>query len=321
MVKFGAVVPQGWLPDLPPSLSSVEQYALIKEVTQEIERLGFHSGWMFDHLLTYPKITTDSCFECWTTLPALAMETNSLRLGQIVTCNSYRHPSLLAKMASTLDEISKGRLEFGIGAGWYEAEYNAFGIPFPPLVKRAEMLEEAIQIIMKMWTEPKATFHGRHYSLKEAVCEPKPVQKPHPPILIGGSSEKILIPIVAKYANRSNFFGPLDNYERKRAILEQNCNAIGRNFEEVEQTCSLSVIIAETLKEAEAKANNIRREAKYYEKFLDRCIIGDPENCAQQLKVYAKAGVSFFILYFPDAVEIEPLRLFAKAVAPTVTKD
>ena len=249
------------------------------------------------------------------------METNTLRLGQIVTCNSYRHPSLLAKMAATLDEISKGRLEFGIGAGWYEAEYKAFGIPFPPLVKRAEMLEEAIQIIKMMWTEPKATFQGTHYSVKEAVCEPKPVQKPHPPILIGGSSEKILIPIVAKHANRSNFFGPPDNYEKKLTILRQRCNAIGRNFGEIEQTLSISVIIAETLKEAEAKANNIRREAKFDESFLDRCMIGDPENCAQQLKAYEKAGVSYFILYFPDAVEIEPLRLFAKAVAPTLTKD
>ncbi|MHA2245875.1 MAG: LLM class flavin-dependent oxidoreductase [Candidatus Hodarchaeales archaeon] len=164
-------------------------YKTIEKISLNAEKVGYDSIWFSDHFFLDKKSEERNCMEAWTLLTVLASKTNTLRLGTLVTCNSYRHPAVLAKMAATVDLISNGRLEFGIGAGWKEIEYNAYGIPFPSVKDRMDQLEEAIQIIKKLWTEPKVTFEGKHYQIREAFSAPKPIQQ-LPPVFIGGTGKK-----------------------------------------------------------------------------------------------------------------------------------
>ena len=184
-LKFGIFLPFHMLQakGIPPR----ERFCEIRDIVLECEKLGYHSVWLDDHLMynDWPIL------ECWTTLSALAALTSKIRLGTMVSCNAHRNPALLAKAAATLDVISGGRLELGIGAGVQEKEHLAYGFGFPNLNVRVERLGEALQVIRQLWTQEKATFRGKHYALKDAVCEPKPIQKPYPPITVGGSSKII----------------------------------------------------------------------------------------------------------------------------------
>ena len=167
----------------------IKNRELIKKIAKECERLGYDSLWVMDHLL-WGDLNEGSVFEAWTLLTGLAMETETIKLGPLVACNSFRNPTLTAKVASTFDVISKGRLIFGYGAGWKVEEYNAYGFPFRDGITRGKQLREGITLIKKFWTEEKTTFKGEYYEAKDAICKPKPVQKPHPPIMIGGGGEK-----------------------------------------------------------------------------------------------------------------------------------
>src|SRR5829696_6078161 len=175
-VKFGVLVPPGWHFDLDTIKDPEEQFEAMIRVGKEAERLGLDSIWLYDHFHTVPMPELETTFECWISTAALARETTNVRIGQMVTCNSYRNPALLAKMASTVDVMSHGRLDFGIGAGWYEHEYPAYGYPYPSDGERLRMLGEALQVIRAMWTEPYATFGGKYYQIREAINEPKGVQ-------------------------------------------------------------------------------------------------------------------------------------------------
>lgn len=289
---------------------------MMRKTLHEIEELGFDSAWLYDHFYTVPQPTTDSCFEAWTLLSAFAAVTEKLRLGHTVLCNSYRHPAVLAKMAATFDVISEGRLEFGVGAGWYEQEYNAYGIPFPKPSVRIGMLREAVQIIKKMWTEETATFQGKYYTITEAINSPKPLQKPHPPILIGGGGEQLTLKIVARFADKCNFgtSATFEEYARKYKILEEHCHTIGRDPAAIEKTCNRGIIVGTAEAEARARFNRFRHAPPgnaFY-------IMGTPEQCITELARYKDLGVTYFILYFPDAIELEPLRLFANKVMPAL---
>ncbi len=181
-MDYGIVVPQGWRMDLVDIPDPVEAYEAMTRVAHEAEGLGFHSIWLYDHFHTVPIPTQEKTFECWISTAALARDTKRVRIGQIVTCNGYRNPALLAKMASTVDVLSHGRLNLGIGAGWYEQEYLAYGYPFPDTRERLRRLGEAIQVILAMWTQEEATFEGTYYQVKGAINQPKGVQKPHIPV-------------------------------------------------------------------------------------------------------------------------------------------
>src|SRR3954447_8325971 len=165
-VKFGVLVPQGWHRDLEDIKDPVEQFEAMVRVGKESERLGFDSIWLYDHFHTVPTGEIDTTFECWISTAALARETTRVRIGQMVTCNSYRNPALLAKMASTVDTLSHGRLELGIGAGWYENEYLAYGYPYPSTRERLQRLKEAVQVILAMWTQDEAFFEGQYYQVR-----------------------------------------------------------------------------------------------------------------------------------------------------------
>jgi F420-dependent oxidoreductase-like protein len=191
-------------------------------------------AWLFDHFMPLIPEYSGPCLEGWTLLAALAARTKRLRIGQMVTGNTYRHPAVLANMGATVDIISNGRLDFGIGAGWNEREHSAYGIPLYAPGERIRRFGEACEVIRLMWTEQAPDFQGKYYQLKEAYCEPKPVQKPYPPFVIGGSGEQLTLRIVAKYASIWNFAGGTpEDFKHKNAVLDQHCASIGRDPQDI----------------------------------------------------------------------------------------
>ena len=316
-IKFGFIVPQGWKLDLPKDLSPDEQFGLIKKMAKQAEPLNYDSIWLYDHFHTTPRVELASVFECWTTLSALAMETEKIGLGQIVTCNSYRNPALLGKMASILDVISGGRLLFGIGAGWYDHEYLGYGFEFPKPSVRIGMLDEAVQIIKKMWTEEKVDFKGKYYTMKNGINYPKPLQKPHPPILIGGGGEKLTLRVVAKYADIYNWWcwGDVD-FKTKLDVLKRHCEEIGRDYEEIEKSYSNDVIIGESEKEVQSLTRDLIEDGWIEKEHLKFKLVGTPEQCIEQLERLVELGTTYFIFYFTHALETRSYELFAKEVIP-----
>lgn len=233
-------------------------YLNIKKIALECEELGFDSIWVYDHFYPLSTPFDQPVFESWTTLTALALETKVIRLGTLMTCYLFRYPSVLAKMSATLDIISGGRLEFGIGAGWFEEECLAYGILFPNSATRIKQLKESIQIIKKMWTEKKTDFRGRYYRIKDAICEPKPLQQPFPPIWIGGKGEKLLLKVVAELADYCNFsFCTPEEFKRKINILDKYCVLNRRNKDEIKKSLYCNVLIAETENEIKIRSKNL----------------------------------------------------------------
>jgi F420-dependent oxidoreductase-like protein len=211
-------------------------YDAMLRVWQEADGIDLiEHAWLFDHFYPIgPGDHHDACLEGWTTLTALAARTQRLRVGIMVTGNTYRHPAVLAKMGATVDAISGGRLDFGIGAGWNEEESSAYGIALPPPGERIRRLGEACEVVRRLWTERVANFEGKYYQLKDAYCEPKPIQQPHPPFVIGGSGEQKTLRVVAQYAQIWNFVGGgIDLLEHKMTVLEEHCQAVGRDFNEI----------------------------------------------------------------------------------------
>jgi F420-dependent oxidoreductase-like protein len=317
--KVGVIVPQGWRLDLPREMGAQEQFELVAQTAERLESLGYHSAWLYDHFHTYPVVKEESVFEAWTALTALAGRTKKLRLGTIVTCNSYRNPALLAKMTSTFDVISGGRLELGIGAGWYEDEYRGYGYRFDSNADRIRMLSEAVRIIKEMWTEGKSSFHGKYYQPEGAINYPRPVQKPHPPILIGGGGEQLTLKVVARYADKFNTGGDPATYRHKLDVLARHCDAVGRNYNGIEKTYMATVSIAEERSAAERKIEEFASHFGGLPEFRKKHAIGTPADVASYLKQFLDMGVTGFILYFRDALEKRSLELFEEQVMPELT--
>lgn len=331
-VEFGVMIPNFLNADPPPHpFYHALQYDLrvldfeaIKNIALKAEKIGYHSLWISDHLSWRNR---KERLESWTTLSALSSITKKIRLGTIVLCNLYRHPGLTAKMASTLDFISKGRLELGIGACWNEIECSNFGIEFPIPKIRLRMLRESVEIIKKLWTQERTTYRGRYYTLRDAYCEPKPVQKPHPPILIGGGGEKLTLRFVARHADRSNFGGPPASVKRKMDILRKYCSKRGRDYESIVKSINLSVVIAPThedyLKDmrkrhlAEGSPGPFRDWLKRAEAAY---VAGTPEECVEKLRPYVDLGIRLFILRFGGVPETDDLVLFAREVITKINK-
>ena len=302
--KFGVRIHQGGY-----------SYETLRRIWTEADGLGYHSATLYD-LLNVPTL------ECWTALSALAAETTRIRLTPLVLANIYRPPALLARMASTLDVISGGRLELGIGAGGGEADHVASGYPFPSTPVRVRMMEEAIELIRRLWAVEEVSFEGRYYSVSHAVTEPKPVQRPHPPILVGGHGETHLLRAAATYADICNigFEMSLEEHRAKLDILGEHCRRLGREPSQIEVSHNTRVLIAETAREFDGLvrrgAAGLNMSANAYRESLGRAIAGTPEQCAEQLKSYVEKGITYFFLLFPDPISSEDLQLFAREVMP-----
>ena len=310
-MDFGVLVPQGWRMDLVGIADPAEAYEAMSHVAKQAEELGFSSAWLYDHFLTVPRPTQEITFECWTSTAALARDTQRIRIGQMVTCNSYRNPALLAKMASTVDALSHGRLICGIGGGWYEQEYHAYGYDFPPTKERLARLREAVQILLAMWTQPEAYVEGKYYQINGAINQPKGVQKPHIPLLIGGSGEKVTLKIVAQYADACNVGGDTATIKHKLEVLKQHCENVGRDYNQIRRTTSIDYCaLAPTVAAARAKLPAEEREG--IEK-RESALIGTPEMMRQRIAAYEEVGIQELIIHFVDsATNPEALPLFAQ---------
>ena len=289
-----------------------QQLKVIREIVLESEKLGYDSIWLDDHLMynDWPIL------ESWTTLSALSCLTSKIRLGTMVSCNQHRNSALLAKSAATLDVISNGRLELGIGAGTQEEEHIAYGFDFPKSAIRIERLDEALDVISALWTQEKASYNGKYYTLEEAVCEPKPLQKPHPPITVGGNGERIL-KVTAKHADRFDWgFLSLVEYKLKLKNLERNCVKIGRDFAEIERSCwpAGQILLAEDKKELTEKVMQRKPANVSFEDFKKSTLAITPDDCRESLQGYIDLGVTYFMLFFADLPQLDSLRLFSQAI-------
>ncbi|QBD76693.1 LLM class F420-dependent oxidoreductase [Ktedonosporobacter rubrisoli] len=313
-MKFGVIVPQGWRMDLVGIKDPVEAYETMTRVAQTAEEVGFDSIWLFDHFHTVPTPTQEVTFECWTSTAALARDTKRVRIGQMVSCNGYRNPALLAKIASTVDVLSHGRLDFGLGAGWYEHEYKAYGYDYPDAPTRLRYLREAVQVILKMWSDEEAYFEGKYYQVRGAINQPKGVQKPHIPLLIGGGGERVTLKLVAQYGDACNV-GNLEpeGIARKFEILRKHCQEIGRDYNAIHRTVMLNCALAETDDKAyeKALARGLSRNTGGAENLRTRALVGTVETIRKRLAEYEQVGAQEIILFFPDSRELEPLRTFA----------
>ncbi|HEY4387672.1 MAG TPA: LLM class F420-dependent oxidoreductase [Ktedonobacteraceae bacterium] len=307
-LKFGLSLPQGWTMELASIKDPVEAYETLTHVARTADELGFESVWLVDHFHTIPRPAQEITFESWTTTAAVARDTKRIRIGQLVTCNGYRNPALLAKMASTVDVLSHGRLNFGIGAGWFEHEYRAYGYEYPDAPDRLRLLREAVQVILAMWTQEEAVFEGKHYQVRGAINQPKGVQKPHIPLLIGGGGEKVTLKLVAQYGDACNVNGDLETIKRKFAAIKEHCETIGRDYESIRRTVTAVCSIGETDEEARGKipAGLLNRPV------TAGALIGNPETIRTRLLELEEVGVQEVILGFTEIPHTDTLRFFAE---------
>jgi F420-dependent oxidoreductase-like protein len=246
----------------PSWLFGSDPYEIFEELKRKAQWAEAHDfSWfsVMDHLIQIPGVgVADEPFmESWTAITALAAVTSKIRLATLVSSVAYRNPALLAKMAAGIDIISRGRLTFGFGAGWYHQEYGQYGYHFPEKpATRIRQMEEAIRLIKLMWTEPRATFHGKFFHVDEVILEPKPVQKPHPPIMIGGSGEQLTLRALARVGDACNIFGDPATVQHKFDVIHQHCETEGRDFNSIERTNLTSLLIAKN--EADLKAKRDR---------------------------------------------------------------
>ncbi len=309
-LKFGLSLPQGWTMELASIENPVEAYEALTRVAQTADETDFASVWLVDHFHTVPQPAQEKIFECWTTTAALARDTKRVRVGQMVTCNEYRNPALLAKMASTVDVLSHGRLNFGIGSGGVNgSECRAYGYDHPDAPERLRHLREAVQVILAMWTQEEATFEGTYYQVRGAINQPKGVQKPHIPLLIAGSGERVTLKLVAQYGDACNITGDPPTIKHKFATLKQHCESVGRDYESIHRTAVGFCSIGETDEQARAKIPPA---------FLDllghlsvTTLIGSPATIREGLAELEAAGVQELILSFPDVLQLDTLRFFA----------
>src|SRR4051812_9460962 len=296
-------------------------YAARREYWREAAQLGYNWGSVGDHFMANPRIgarDTDPWHEAWTTLAALAEATNRIRIGVLVTSVGYRHPAVLAKMAATLDVISGGRLDFGIGAGYLETEYQMYGLPFPPASVRIAQLDEAIRICKLLWTQERANFAGTYFTLAEAVGAPKRVQRPHPPIWLGGGGEQKTLRVVAEHADGWNAFPmPVAQLQHKLDVLRDHCVAVGRDYNAIRKQLVCTPIVRNDSAQVMDELARFAAERQVsIERARQMVIAGTPEEVATALIPYIQIGFDMFLLMERAPLDYETLRLFIHSVAP-----
>ena len=331
-MRFGVFVPQGWRMDL-AGIEPDQHWGVMAGLTEraEMTRL-WESVWVYDHFHTVPEPSQEATHESWTLMAALAAVTSRIRLGQMCTCMGYRNPAHLAKVAATVDIISEGRLEMGIGAGWYEHEWRAYGYGFTSAGDRIGMLEEGVQIFRDMWTKGSATLNGRHYQVDGAICAPRPLQGTTQPgsahngipLWVAGGGEKKTLRIAAQYADYTNF--AVEEFEHKSAVLAAHCADVGRDFAEITRSANISVVIGDTEKDVKDRLAWTRDHylrAGVSEATVDQQIgaqmtgvgVGTPEQIVERLTALKALGLGYTIAYFTEAAyDTNGMHLFENKV-------
>ena len=330
-MRFGCFVPQGWRLDL-VDIDTERHWEAMAHVARTAESAGYESVWVYDHFHTVPVRTQEPTYEAWTMMAALAVATKTVRLGQMCTCNSYRPPAYLAKVAASIDAISGGRVEMGIGAGWYEDEYIAYGYEFPKPSVRIGMLAEAVEIMRRLWTEDETTFEGKHHRIQNAICSPKPLQDPHIPLWVAGGGERLTLRIVATHGDYSNFGLDVDDFIHKSDLLRAHCKAVGRDFDEITRTTNFNVVIADTEAEVAERIGALTAHLRRFTTSDDEAenqvrryylgsggMVGTPEQIIEKLVTWRDAGVAYALVNFADAAQdTSALESFAGNVMPAL---
>ncbi len=327
-MRFGMFVPQGWRLDL-TGIAPADQWNVMKDVTLRAESGPWESVWVYDHFHTVPAPTREATHEAWSLMSALGAVTSTIRLGQMCTAVSYRNPAYLAKVAATADLISGGRIDMGIGGGWYEHEWRAYGYGFPSAGERLGRLDEGIQIMRQAWTTGSATLDGKHYQVDGAIVEPKPLQDGGIPLWIAGGGEKVTLKIAAKYAQYTNFDGTLDGFTHKSAVLRDHCVSVGTDFDAITRSANYNIAIGATDAEVEDRLARTRdRIARYAgDELADGAMsafrgmpgVGTPEQIVENLTAIRAQGLEYAICYFPEAAyDTSGIELFEREVIPAL---
>lgn len=288
----------------------------IVRIWQRAETLGYDTAWTYDHFVAVMMDPFDPCLDGWSCLAALAVHTSRIRIGTLVTGNTYRHPAILAKIATTVDVISGGRLEFGIGAGWYEPEHTMFGLHLGSARERCDRLDEALTVIRGLWSERQTTVTGKHYQLSAAIGEPKPVQRPYPPITVAGAGEKRLLPVVARHADAWSSFGSPEVYRRKIEILRRYCDTERRDCDAIEKQVLVPTSITEDLSTTTPLVQGYamyqglsEEEARHW------MLLGTADDVCRQIDAFVAAGVSHFVVTL-SPYNFDAFERFAGEVLP-----
>jgi F420-dependent oxidoreductase-like protein len=297
-----------------PQNTSFDDY---RERWLRCEELGFEWVSDFDHFLPIFDDPAGTQFEGLTLLSAMAAHTERVRCGMLVLGVTYRHPAVVANMAATIDHVSGGRLELGIGAAWFELEHDQYGIPFPRIGVRMDMLDEACRIMRSLWTQETTTFEGRHFQLKDARMEPKPVQE-HLPLVVGGSGERRTLRIVAEHGDIWNsFFGDEDHYRHLLDVLAGHCSDVGRDPADVRKSLTYRAILRDDESAARERLRELYGDSPS-ERLMNMMIVGTPEQAVERLRPYADVGVGDFLLGALSPVDWPTIELVASEVAPAL---
>jgi F420-dependent oxidoreductase-like protein len=328
-MRFGIFVPQGWRFDL-VGIDPAQQWDVMRSLAAHADAGEWETLFVYDHFHTTPVHSAEATHEAWTLMAAFAASTDRIRLGQMCTCMSYRNPAYLAKVAATVDIVSGGRAEMGIGGGWYEHEWRAYGYGFPPIKERLGRLREGVEIMHQAWTTGSATLDGEYYQVDGAIVEPRPLQQGGIPLWIAGGGEKVTLRIAAKYANYTNYSATLEEFDRKSEILAGHCADLGRDMDEITRSASLNTIIAPTEAEARDRLAAViarllphvgQERADVIERdYLASPGFGTPEQVAERLSELSAHGMGYAIHYFPEAAyDRSGIELFEREVMPAVS--
>jgi F420-dependent oxidoreductase-like protein len=318
-MHFGAFAPQGSKTELIDIPDPQDKWERCLDTALLAEELGYDSIWVYDHFHNVPQPAHEAVFECWTTMAALAQATNRIRLGQMVSCTAYRPPTLTAKITANLDVISGGRLDWGVGAGWYQQEFAAYGYDFPSAKERIGRLREAVEVVTRLWSEPDVTYDGQYYAVRGAQCDPKPLQTPHPPIWIGGGGEQLTLRVVARLADYANFGGKPDEWAHKRDVLRRHCTEVGRDADQIRLTWSPEVLVRDTEAELRALLDSGRVGSRWGEApdaWAAGNLVGTPEQVAERIHTYVELGCTGVVPWCADYPDHTTLQLVAEHLIP-----
>ncbi len=326
-MQIGYFIPQGWRFDL-VGIDPARHWEVMHSLAARADTGPWDSVWVYDHFHTTPVPSQEATHEAWTLMAALASSTSRVKLGQMCTCMAYRNPAYLAKVAATVDVISGGRAQMGIGGGWYEHEWRAYGYGFPRAGVRLGMLDEGVQIMRQAWSEGSATLDGQYYQVDGAIVQPRPLQPGGLPLWIAGGGEKVTLRIAAKYAQYTNFVGTPEEFAHKSAILAEHCRVEGTDFEAITRSSNYNVILGRDESEVRDKiaavADRLRPHLgeQQTEKTMgaytsDAALgVGTPEQVAERLTAMRAAGLGYGIFYFPEAAyDTSSIELFEQHVA------
>ncbi len=327
-MRFGVFIPQGWRMDL-VGIEPAEQWTTMSRLAQRAEAGPWESLWVYDHFHTTPTATEEATHEAWSLMAAFAASTSRVRLGQMCTCIAYRNPAYLAKVAATIDVISGGRVEMGIGAGWYEQEWRAYGYGFPPAPERLRALDEGVQIIQQAWTTGSATLQGKVYQVDGAIVRPLPLQPGGIPIWVAGGGEKVTLRIAAQYASYTNFDGTPAGFRHKSEVLAGHCQRIGRDFDAITRSSNYNIAIGRDEQEVADRLAWLRdrytrllgaeQAASQMAAYTGMPGVGTPEQIVEKLSALKADGLSYAITYFPElAYDTSGLELFEQEVIPAL---